>query len=188
MSTPSSLQTWQVSSSKVIHKTPWIEIVEDTCLAAGQELIYTYTRRVDEGPLIIAEENDGSIWLVRQYRHPIKKILWQFPVEGKLPSESWQAAAERGLREEIKLDAQNWQDLGEFFPDPGGLQQKYRAYLAQNLSPAQNTESFHLDGEVEELEINRFSRAEIDRLIDLGELADNWTLAGLFLYDRAKRA
>lgn len=178
------LQPWQVTNSKVVHQTPWIEVIEDTCQAQDQELHYTYTKRVDEGPLIIAETAEHKLWLVRQYRHPIRKIIWQFPAEGKISGESWEAAAARGLREELHLEAKRWQSLGEFHPDPGGLQQKYQAFLAQDLKSIEQGEVHHVADEVEELERHAFSRTEIDALIDRGEICDNWTLAGLYLYDR----
>ncbi len=181
------LQPWEVLNSKVIHKTPWIEIVEDECLVENKKLTYTYTRRVDEGPLIIAEEKDETVWLVRQYRHPIKKIIWQFPVEGKFPNESWEDAAQRGLKEELQLVATEWKNLGQFYVDPGGLDQKYQVYFANGLLKSKGDHSKHNENEIENLEIQNFSRKEIDQLINTGELCDNWTLAGLFLYDRYKQ-
>lgn len=182
---PSSpIQPWTILHSKVIHSTPWIEVVEDTCLVDGKEITYTYSRRIDEGPLIIAQENNGGLWLVRQYRHPIKKILWQFPAEGKHTDESWEAAAARGLHEELQRSAEHWTDLGVFYPDPGGLDQKYRAYLATGLTRIAPAYQHQSEQQIEHLEIACFSRKEIEQLINTGELADNWTLAGLYLLDR----
>lgn len=178
----SLITPWKVLQSKIIHSTQWIEIIADTCLNQGKELIYTYTRRIDEGPLIIAEESDGKIWLVRQYRHPIKKILWQLPVEGKLPQESWEAAARRGLHEELHLEAQTLLDIGTFYPDPGGLDQKYHLFIAKNLLDLGNTPTHQEDHE--NLEKKAFSWEEIDSLIKEGEIADNWTLAAFYLYRR----
>jgi hypothetical protein len=91
MSKNPNLTPWQILTSKVIHATNWIKLIEDKCLVSGHEITYTFTKKLDEGPLIIAEEA-GEIWLVKQYRHPIKKIVWQFPLEGKSNSESWEAA------------------------------------------------------------------------------------------------
>lgn len=182
------LQPWQVTASTIVHQTPWIQIVEDECTVNEKTLTYTYTRRVDEGPLIIAEDIDQKLWLVRQYRHPIKKIIWQFPAEGKHPEESWEHAAARGLEEELQLKAETWHDLGLFYPDPGGLDQKYHVFLATNLSKNFQAQVNQHSEEVENLEINSFSRSEIEQLINSGELCDNWTLSGLFLYDRYKKA
>jgi ADP-ribose pyrophosphatase YjhB (NUDIX family) len=144
---------------------------------------------VDEGPLIIAETGEKKLWLVRQYRHPIKKIVWQFPSEGKQAGESWEAAARRGLAEELQLQAESLDDLGVFYSDPGGLEQKYHAYLARGLQEVVHDHALanEAESEVENLETAVFSRSEIEVLIDAGEICDNWTLAGLFLYDRATR-
>lgn len=181
-----TLKPWVIKKSKIIHKTRWIEVIEDTCLADTTELIYTYTKRVDEGPIIIAEESDGAIWLVQQYRHPVKKILWQLPAEGKLPSEPWIDAAKRGLQEELQLTAEKWENLGEYFPDPGGLEQKYQLFVARELEWSKNTQKHTEDGEVEDLRIQKFSRKAIDTMILNGELCDNWTLAALYVFDRYK--
>ncbi|MDA1079570.1 MAG: NUDIX hydrolase [bacterium] len=182
------LKPWQVIGSKVAFASPWVELIQDTCIAGEQELTYAYMRRVDEGPLIIPEASDGSLWLVRQYRHPIRKIVWQFPVEGKTPGESWSDAAQRGLHEELEMQANSLQDLGEFFPDPGGLSQRYHAFLARELESV--SVSDHGDGseEVEDLDRGKFTLAEIDQMIASGDICDNWTLAALYLYQRSKTA
>ncbi len=186
----SNLKPWTTKSTQILHSTPWMEVKADTCVADGKELVYTYTRRVDEGPLIIAEDVDKKLWLVRQYRHPIKKIIWQFPGEGKHPGESWEDAARRGVREELGRTAAELHDLGEFFVDPGGLEQKYHAFLATGLEVLSQADQLHKQTEhpeVENLEIARFSLEEIDALIAAGEICDNWTLSALYLYARAPR-
>ncbi len=184
----SKLKPWQVVSTKVVHTTPWIEVVEDLCKIDATSLTYTYTRRVDEGPLIIAEAEDNKIWLVRQYRHAIKKIIWQFPVEGKLVAESWEAAAQRGLEEELGLHADRLVELGTFYPDPGGLEQKYKAFVATGLHPSTAQHSDPNLDEVEQLEAGCFSLQEVEQLITEGEICDNWTLSGLFLYRRYRHS
>jgi|GEM_PF-2583006 len=183
MSKNQTLTPWQVLTSKTIHATNWIKLIEDKCLVSGHEITYTFTKKLDEGPMIIAEDA-GKLWLVKQYRHPIKKIVWQFPLEGKTSSENWETAAKRGLAEELSLEAKTWQNLGEFYPDPGGLDQKYQIYLATDLQPTNSKNHQDID---EELIIEKFSRSEIDELIRTGEICDNWTLAGLYIYDNFKR-
>jgi ADP-ribose pyrophosphatase len=179
-----ALQPWQIISSTVIHHTPWIEVVEEECLADGQKLTYTSVKRRDEGPQIIAREDDGRVWLVQQYRHPIRKIVWQFPAEGKFPEESWESAAQRGIQEELGLEAREFVDLRRLFVDPGLLQQQTHVFLATGLKPI-TVEKLHTEeGEVEDLRVQAFTLKEIDQLIEHGEICDNWTLAGLFLLQR----
>ncbi len=180
------LHPWKTLSTRVVHATPWIEVIEDTCKVDRRQITYTYTRRVDEGPLIIAQTTDDKLWMVRQYRHPIQKIIWQFPVEGKLSGETWAAAAQRGLDEELKLRATQLVDLGSFYPDPGGLRQRYKVFIATGLTPT-TTIAPHSVDEIEDLEIKSFSRREIESLVDTGDVCDNWTLSALFLYDRYRK-
>lgn len=188
MTKSTSLKPWRVVSSQTIHQTPWTEVIEDQCLTEdNKHLTYTYSRRVDAGPMMIAEESDGRLWLVRQYRHPIQKIIWQFPAEGKLTHETWEQAAKRGLAEELQLETKKLHDLGVVHVDPGGSDQAFHVFLATNLEPLPPAkEASHLD-EVEDLEIGCFSRKEIDDLITKGEFCDGWSLSCLFLYDRYKQ-
>lgn len=188
MTKPTSLKPWQVVSTTTIHQTPWTEILEDQCLTENnKQLTYTYARRVDAGPMMIAEEADGRLWLVRQYRHPIKKIIWQFPAEGKLSHETWEQAATRGLVEELQIAAKNLQDLGLVHLDPGGSDQAFHVFLATEIIPLSSFENSAHQDEVEDLEIGCFSRKEIDSLITSGEFCDSWSLSCLFLYDRYKQ-
>jgi len=91
------LKKWLLISSKVIHKTSWIKVKADKCKVGKKVITYTYTKRIDEGPVIIPEAEKNTLYLVKQYRHPIKKIIWQFPAEGKYKHETWKKAAKRGI-------------------------------------------------------------------------------------------
>jgi ADP-ribose pyrophosphatase len=180
-----NLQPWQVISSKIIYETPWIQVIEDECLTDGKKLTYTRVKRRDEGPQIIAETEDKKLFMVQQYRHPIHKIVWQFPAEGKTPEESWEDAAQRGLREEVGVSAGRLTDMGVFHPDPGLLDQTAHIFLAQDLVHNPIEEKVHIShDEVEDLRIETFSLTEIDELIEKGEVCDGWTIGGLYLYKK----
>lgn len=187
----SKLTKWKVLTAKTIHETSWIKIIEEKCQANSKTLTYTYTKRVDEGPLIIPEAKENLLYMVRQYRHPIRKIIWQFPAEGKFSNESWHQAARRGVEEEVGLIPGKLIDLGVLYPDPGGLQQKTRLFIARNLkTPAFKKKKRTEKGQEEEekLEVKKFTRKQIDKLIEKGEICDNWTLSALFLYDAYKQS
>lgn len=175
---------WKVISSTTVHETPWIEIKADTCQTDDRTLTYTYTKRKDEGPVIIAEDND-KLWLVQQYRHPAKKFFWQFPVEGKQPTETWEAAAHRGLAEELQRKTDSLVYLGTLYPDPGGLEQKSKIFVAHATS-ALDEKAKHDEDEVEELIAQAFTLAEIKSMVATGEICDGWTLSSLYLYEQNK--
>jgi 8-oxo-dGTP pyrophosphatase MutT (NUDIX family) len=180
------LHPWQVLSSRIIHRTPWIEVIEDECLTEeGEKLTYTYIRRVDEGATIIAEENDGRLWLVQQYRHPIRKVVWQFPSEGKKEGEERRVTAVRGLAEELGKQAKELIPLQVVYPDAGTLQQSDAYFLARGLSDISGVTPHHADEvEIEHLNTQVFTLTEIEELIQKGEICDNWTFSALYLYQR----
>jgi 8-oxo-dGTP pyrophosphatase MutT (NUDIX family) len=178
------IEPWQVLSTQLIHQTPWINVLSDECQHGEKKFNYTYVERRDEGPVIIAEDQDQKLWLVQQYRHPIRKIVWQFPAEGKKPDESWEAAAQRGLQEELGKQAGKLIDLTTTYIDPGLLSQKTHIFLATDLHNVQ-VEKFHAsEEEVEELNIQSFSLKEIEELIHRGEFCDNWGFAALYWYQK----
>ena len=58
--------------------------------------------------MVIAQLEDGRVVMERQYRHPIKKVMVEFPA-GKLDAgESGLACAQRELLEETGFTAKEW--------------------------------------------------------------------------------
>ncbi len=85
---------------------------------------------------VIALDEDERVLLVRQYRHPVRALLWE-PPAGLLdvPGEDPLAAARRELYEEGHQHAQSWSVLVDFYNSPGGSDEAFRCYLARGLRP-----------------------------------------------------
>ena len=84
---------------------------------------------------VLAEDGDGRILLIKQYRHPIGYRDWELPaglldVDGEQP----EAAARRELAEEADLEARDWALLCEFFSSPGGSSERITVYRASDLT------------------------------------------------------
>jgi len=93
-------------------------------------------REVVEHPgaiVVAAVDDEGWVYLVRQYRHPIRCDLLELPAGGLEPGEEPLPAAMRELREEVGLEAQRWTFLGSFFSSPGFANERLHAFLAQEL-------------------------------------------------------
>src|SRR5947209_12613857 len=83
----------------------------------------TYVREVVHHPgsaVIVPVFDDGTVALVRQYRHPAVRYLLEVPAgtlrrEGERPEEG----AARELEEEIGVVAGRMEKLSEFFVSPG---------------------------------------------------------------------
>jgi ADP-ribose pyrophosphatase len=89
---------------------------------------------------VVALDPAGRVVLVCQYRHPVRRMLWELPAglldvpgEGPLP------AARRELAEEAGLAARRWDLLLDLHTTPGYSDETIRIYLARGLSPAPPT-------------------------------------------------
>lgn len=86
---------------------------------------------------IIALDDQSRVLLVRQYRHPVGRLLWEPPAglldkAGEDPLE----AAKRELYEEAHLAAARWDVLVDGFTSPGMTDEAVRIYLARDVREA----------------------------------------------------
>ena len=83
---------------------------------------------------VVPVDEDGNVYLVRQFRAPIDQVLLEIPA-GKLDSvdEDRLLAAKRELREETGLEAEKWLHLTDTFTTPGFSNERISLYLAQKL-------------------------------------------------------
>lgn len=86
---------------------------------------------------VIALDAAGRVLLLKQYRHPVGRLLWE-PPAGLLdePGEDPLDAAKRELYEEAHLQAARWEVLLDVFTSPGMSNEAVRLYLAREVSPA----------------------------------------------------
>jgi 8-oxo-dGTP pyrophosphatase MutT (NUDIX family) len=90
---------------------------------------------------ILAMDEAGQVLLIRQYRHPVGRQLWEIPaglrdVAGEPPL----ATAQRELLEEAGYLAAHWQVLADFFTSPGITSERLRVYLARGLTSVPDAE------------------------------------------------
>jgi 8-oxo-dGTP pyrophosphatase MutT (NUDIX family) len=90
---------------------------------------------------IVALDDDDQVLMIRQYRHPVGRMLWEIPaglrdVEG----EPIAVTAERELLEETGHRARDWRVLVDYFSSPGMTNERLRVYLARGLSEIDHAE------------------------------------------------
>ena len=126
---------------------------------------------------VVAISDDGSVLLVRQYRHPAGELLWEIPAGGREEGESALETARRELAEETGFGAEAWLGVGATFLAPGYSTELLWYFRATGLTPV---EGHHLDPD-EVLEARLFAPEGIAALARDGQLRDAKTLAGLAL-------
>jgi ADP-ribose pyrophosphatase len=118
----------------------------------------------------------NRVMLVRQYRLPADRYLWELPA-GKIDEgENALQAAKRELVEETGLRAKKWKKLALFYPSPGYVSETMTIYLATEL-----TQGAAEPMEDERIETRWFSRKELRDLIQTNKITDAKTMIG-FLY------
>ena len=139
----------------------------------------TYVREVVHhrgSAVILPAFDDGTIALVRQYRHPTVKYLLELPAGGLDDHERPEEAAARELEEELGLVAGKMEKLGEFFVSPGFCAEKMWLYLATDL-----TETAQRPEDDEVIEVVRLPIRRALQMITDGEIEDAKTIIGLML-------
>jgi ADP-ribose pyrophosphatase len=140
-------------------------------------------REVIEHPgavVVIAVDEEDRVYLVRQYRHPIRRFLLELPAGTLEPGEEPLAAAQRELREEVGLEAGEWTNLGSFFSSPGFVNEHMHAFLARKLAET--------DTDPDEDEDITVVRYRLDEVVQhLEEVSDAKSLAALYLLDGLSR-
>ncbi|GAA0626616.1 NUDIX hydrolase [Sporichthya brevicatena] len=89
------------------------------------------------GILVLDDSEDTpKILMLRQYRHPVQRRLWEFPAGLLDENESALTAAKRELEEEAHLQARDWRVLLDAYTSPGISDEAVRIYLARGVRPA----------------------------------------------------
>ncbi len=83
---------------------------------------------------VVPVTDDGNVIMERQFRYPIDQVITEIPA-GKLDSkdEDRLDAIKRELREETGYEADNWIDMGIYYPAPAYSDEKITMYLARGL-------------------------------------------------------
>src|SRR6266478_9353157 len=126
-------QTPELLDSKKVFAGRVIDVTVDTVREADK----TYVREVVHhrgSAVILPAFDDGTIALVRQYRHPAVRYLLELPAGTLNEKESPEAGAARELEEELGLIAGRMEKLSEFFVSPGFCEEKMWLYLATDLT------------------------------------------------------
>ncbi len=127
--------------------------------------------------VVIPVDGEGNLLFVRQYRHAAKDDLLELPA-GTLdsPDEAPATCADRELREETGMAAQNLINLGKFYLVPGYSTELMYVFLATNLY-----ENALAPDDNEFLSLEKIPVAEALRMAEKSEIPDAKTLAALLM-------
>lgn len=123
----------RILSSKRILRARIFDVFEERAEGDGIKM----QRRVVKHPgasVMLARDRQGRVLLIRQFRMPTRKRLWELPAGTRDPGETPLQTARRELVEETGLRARRWRKLLQFYPSPGFCSEEMSVYLAEDLT------------------------------------------------------
>ena len=130
--------------------------------------------------VLIPVLDDGRVVLIRQYRHSIGRVLWEFPAGSIDPGESPEAAAMRECEEETKLAPNRVERLGALFPAPGYCDEEMFFFRATGLHAPPSDSTYKADDD-EDISVHPTTIAEARALLANGDIVDLKTAYALTL-------
>jgi 8-oxo-dGTP pyrophosphatase MutT (NUDIX family) len=124
--------------------------------------------------LVVPMENDG-FHLIEQYRYALGRRSWEFP-QGTWADDretTTEELARAELAQETGLRAATFVFVGSFAIAPGFLNQGCDVFLAMDLTAGETDR----DPEEQGMRQQWFARAEVERMIQDGEIVDGPTMA-----------
>ena len=121
-------------SSKDIFEGKILHLVNDEVRLPNGETSGREVIRHIGAVCIIPITDDNEVIVERQFRYPVDEVLTEIPA-GKLDfkDEDRLEAAKRELREETGYIADEWTDLGFFYPAAAYSDEKITLYMARGL-------------------------------------------------------
>jgi ADP-ribose pyrophosphatase len=154
--------------------------VDRVRLPHGREADMEVVRHAPAVVLLPLPDADHVI-LIRQYRYPVDRWLWELPAGSIDAGETPEAAAQRECHEEIGLVPATVTPLARFFPTPGYCDEEMHFFLCTALATPPH--AAHQDPD-EVIEPRVFTLAEARAMVQRGEIADMKTVVGLLLDTR----
>lgn len=168
--------TVKVKDQKAVYSGHVFTMFEETLeFADGHTSVFSYVRHPGACVMVPFADAD-TLLMLKQYRHAVKKHIWEFPAGTMHLGEEPEACARRELVEETGFAAQNMEYWGEIYPLPSYSNESIHVFKAFNLTPAVQ----NLDAD-EILSVHHIKIAEALQMAKTGQITDGKTLAALLL-------
>src|ERR1700724_2996150 len=127
---------------------------------------------------ILALDEQDRVLMIRQYRHPVARQLWEIPAGlSDVTGEALADTARRELLEETGHVAREWHVLLDSYSSPGIITERMRIFLARGLEAADS--GYQRQGEEKFLQTAWVPLAEAVAAALAGKLHNGAAIQGL---------
>lgn len=126
---------WKQLQSRVVFRNRYFTVREDTVRQPdGKRGRYAYIDHPGGGGAgVVAVDEKHNVFLVREYKYPVRAFGMHLPSGGIEPKETPLEAAKRELLEEIGVSARQWSGLGTIATSDGSSNEIAHLFFARKL-------------------------------------------------------
>ncbi|MBK6730724.1 MAG: NUDIX hydrolase [Bacteroidetes bacterium] len=166
---------WKTKSVEKVYENPWIEVSEHQVKnPSGGDGIYGVVHFKNYAIGILPVDSEKNIWLIGQYRYPLKTYTWEIPEGGGPLHIDPLESAKRELLEEAGLIAAKWKLIQTMQVSNSCTDEFAYIYLCEELTSATPNPD-----EDEVLEIRKLPFDEAYAMLEAGEILDSLTVVAL---------
>lgn len=167
----------KITETREVYTCKLFRVTEDKAVDPKSkfEIARSVVRHMGSAVMLAMDEKK-RILLVRQYRLPADKYLWELPAGKVDAGEKPLQAAKRELTEETGYKAKKWEKLVSFFVSPGYVEERMTIFRATDLTAGPPSPM-----DDEKIESRWFTRKEIAAMIESGKIEDAKTIIGYYM-------
>lgn len=143
----------------------------------GREVTVDVLRH-SKSVVLIPVPEPRRITLIRQYRYPVNRFLWELPAGSVDPGETPEQAARRECHEEIGQVPDTIVRMAAMHPTPGYCDEEMIFFRVSGFSVPDEKAEVDKD---EDIEVQVFELREARDMVRRGEITDMKTVVGLGL-------
>jgi 8-oxo-dGDP phosphatase len=144
----------------------------------GTEADREYTLHPGAVGAVVYDEERDLVLSLCQYRHPVRRLLWELPAglldgEGEAPLD----AVRRELYEEAHLTARRWNVLADYYNTAGSSNEAMRVFLARDIASADG-DQYDRQGEEKTMRPAWLNRKKLTQAVLSGKVSSGAMVVG----------